>query len=462
MAKTKFYAVKEGHTTGIFTSWEECKVAIEGYPKSIHKSFSTIDEAKAFLVGDDIYKKQVEEDLANGYAVAYTDGSYDATTNRYAYGICIFDKEGNETSLCNVVNYPPFASSRNIAGEIYGVLTALDWAVSNGYEKIKIYHDLESISKWATGEFDANSDIAKYYIKQLNDKFKDCITYEFIKVKGHSNNPYNEKADQLASSALKGERKMIKGAHSFSVSNFEKSDIETIIELIMEENPEAKTERKIILGGEQIKLSFGKSNTMIKMYNNRKLLVQGKPNAAYQIVFTYISELLGEKRIIPLAKQAYRIKVDVSTVEGNFNNLCPNIPDTYNANIRTLIRQAIINLNGYFEAEEYGQYAFPALRAMEGHIKLLFSNQGVTIGRGFEQFDGNPSVGFVLKPEFSIPAPFNKNIQDCYNFYHRNRHKIFHFGDMIGTTDNTMIISTKEDADTIIRGALKLINDTIH
>ena len=462
MAKNKFYAVKEGHSTGVFASWEDCKTAVEGYPKAVYKGFQTEEEANAFFNGENIYRKQIEEDLASGYAVAYTDGSYDATTNRYAYGVCIFDNAGNEINLCNVVNYEPFAESKNIAGEVYGVLTALDWAISNGYEKVKIYHDLEGISKWANGEYDAKSDIAKYYVKQLNDKFKDCIDYEFVKVKGHSNNPYNEKADLLASSALKGERKMIKGAHSFSVSNFEKSDIETIIELIAEEAPEVKTDKKAILGGEQIRLSVGKHSTMIKIYGNKKLLVQGKPNAAYQIVFTYISELLGEKQIIPLAKQAYRIKVEVSTVDGNYNNLCPNIPDTYNANIRTLIRQAIINLNSYFEAEEYGQYAFPVLRAMEGHIKFLLGKHNIMIGKGFEQFDGNSSIGFVLKPEYIIPVPFNKNIEKCYNFYHKNRHKIFHFGDMLGATDNTMIISTKEQADTIIREALKLINDTVY
>jgi len=462
MAKTKYYAVKEGHTTGIFTSWDECKAAVEGYPKAVYKSFSTKDEANAFLDGEDIYIKQIENDITNGYVVAFTDGSYDEATNRYSYGICIFDDEGNEINLCNVVNYSPFASSRNIAGEIYGVLTALDWAVSNGYEKIRIYHDLESISKWATGEFDANSDIARYYVKQLNYKYKDCISYEFIKVEGHSNNPYNEKADQLASSALKGERKMIKGAHSFLIPNFEKDDIESIIELILEDASDAKIERKPILGGEQIKLSIGKSSTIITMYNKRKLLVQGKPNTAYQIVFTYISELLGEHNIIPLAKQAYRIKVDKDIIDHNYNNICSNVPDTYNANIRTLIRQAIINLNGHFEAEEYGQYAFPALRAMEGHIKFLFGKHNIKIERRFEQFTGSPGTGFVLNPGINIPAPFNINIQNCYNFYHKNRHKIFHFGDLVGSTDNTMIISTKAEADTIIREALKLINDTVY
>lgn len=462
MAKNKIYAVKEGYKTGIFTSWTECQSAVNGYTNPIFKSFPTEEEAKAFLDGDNIYLKQIKDDLTNGYVVAYTDGSYDEDTNQYAYGVCIFDSAGQEINLCNIVNYPLFASSRNIAGEIFGVLTALDWAVSNGCEKVKIYHDLEHVAKWVTGEYKANNEVSKYYVDQLDKKFNGCIKYEFVKVKGHSNNPYNEKADRLASGALKGERKMIKGANSFSISNFEKEDINAIIQLIKEESPEAKDERKAILGGEQIKLSIGNQSTMLKIYNNKKLLVQGKPNVAYQVVFTYISELLGEHKIVPLVKQAYRIKVDTDTLESNYINLCPNIPEAYNTNIKTLIRQAIINLNGYFEAEEYGQYAFPALRAMEGHIKYLFGKHNIMICRSFDQFIGNASTGYVLKSELNITSPDNTNIELCYNFYTKTRHKIFHFGDIIGETDNTKLIASKEEADNIIREALRLINNTVY
>ena len=31
----KFYAVKRGRKTGIFTSWEECKNSIDGYKNAV-------------------------------------------------------------------------------------------------------------------------------------------------------------------------------------------------------------------------------------------------------------------------------------------------------------------------------------------------------------------------------------------------------------------------------------------
>ena len=461
MAKYNYYAVKKGKVCGIFESWDECQKVISGVSSPDFKGFRTLEEAQAYLNDENIYWKQVEQDISNGYVVAYTDGSFNESTNEYSYGICIFDLDRNEINLCSKLSYAAFLESRNISGEIFGVITALDWAVSNGYEKIKIYHDLEGVSKWATGEYSANSEVAKYYTKVLSERFDTCIKYEFVKVPGHSNNPYNEKADRLANSALSGERKLIEGANSFVVPNFSDSDLETIISLINEELPELKEDRKEILGGKQIKLGTGKKNSVtIKFYNSNKLLVQSKPNAIYQIVLTYISELLGEKNVVKLVKQAYRIKINSDSLEANYANLCANIPANYNNSIKTLLRQAIINLNGYFEAEEYGQYAYPALRALEGHMKYLFNKNGIHVEKSFTQFKGNEVDGYVLST--SIQEPDKTNIENCYNYYVKTRHKIFHFGDIIGCTDNTYLIDTKQKADEIIRESIRLINNSAY
>ncbi len=47
----KFYAVKRGRKTGIFTTWEETENQVKGYPGAKHKSFKTREEAEAYLGG---------------------------------------------------------------------------------------------------------------------------------------------------------------------------------------------------------------------------------------------------------------------------------------------------------------------------------------------------------------------------------------------------------------------------
>ncbi len=73
----------------------------------------------------------------------------------------LIDSDLKENELCGYFNNPKYLPNMNIAGEIFGVIYALDWAVSNGYSKIKIYHDYEGIQKWASGEWKAESEIAK-------------------------------------------------------------------------------------------------------------------------------------------------------------------------------------------------------------------------------------------------------------------------------------------------------------
>lgn len=66
----KYYAVRKGLVTGIYTSWEECQQNVNGYPGAEFKSFSTEEEAKRYLSGENedilnIASKKGEESLLN-------------------------------------------------------------------------------------------------------------------------------------------------------------------------------------------------------------------------------------------------------------------------------------------------------------------------------------------------------------------------------------------------------------
>ena len=46
MKKQRFYVVWNGLTPGIYTSWDECKMQIEGVKQALYKAFDTLAEAK--------------------------------------------------------------------------------------------------------------------------------------------------------------------------------------------------------------------------------------------------------------------------------------------------------------------------------------------------------------------------------------------------------------------------------
>ncbi len=204
MAK-KYYAVRKGKTAGIYMNWDDCKAQVQGFSGAEYKSFPTITEAEAYMGG--VVKNSIQVENEGGVpvtdklnAVAYVDGSYNIATKEFSYGVVMFH-DGKELHFSQKVDDRELAEMRNVAGEIKGSECAMRYAVENGCETLVIYHDYEGISKWCTGAWKANKPgtIAyKKYYEEVSSKLK----VEFIKVKGHSGDRFNDVADELAKKAI--------------------------------------------------------------------------------------------------------------------------------------------------------------------------------------------------------------------------------------------------------------------
>lgn len=169
----KYYAVKAGRKIGVFNLWKVCEESIKGFPQPEYKLFNSKEEAEAYLSDKDLWDDIIINDISQGYIVAFSDGSYEKTLNRYSYGVLIINKEQTQITLCGYGNNEKYISSNNIIGEILGVINALDWAISNGYSKIKIYHDYEGLSKWISGNGMQKVILRKCMLSFIKQNLKD-------------------------------------------------------------------------------------------------------------------------------------------------------------------------------------------------------------------------------------------------------------------------------------------------
>ena len=193
MAK-KYYAVKNGRKTGVFTTWDECKRQVMGFKGAAYKGFETLEEAERFASDGDAADTSPREDAVT----AYVDGSYNIRTKVFSYGAVIFDN--GEITMNEAFEDEELASMRNVAGEIKGSMAAMRYCVERGIEKLDLYYDYAGIEKWCTGEWKTNKRGTIEY-KAYYDSIKDRLDVRFVKVKGHSGDKYNDMADRLAKDA---------------------------------------------------------------------------------------------------------------------------------------------------------------------------------------------------------------------------------------------------------------------
>lgn len=217
MAAKKFYAVKKGTVTGIFTEWAQCKASVDGFPGAEYKGFSTQEEAAAYLgVESDSAECIAEEGQMPGTATSvteqdyktvpgrllvYVDGSYDDSLPKYAFG-CVFLLEGGEIRLAygNGDN-PQSLKHRNVTGEMLGAMYAVKTAMMNGFSEVEICFDYEGIEKWVTGSWRSKTELTGKYAESMREWGRSIKIY-FTKVTAHSNVKYNELADATAKRGL--------------------------------------------------------------------------------------------------------------------------------------------------------------------------------------------------------------------------------------------------------------------
>ena len=135
----------------------------------------------------------------------YTDGSHLKGTDKVTYGICLVDGQAVSTHS-GELNTKEFKNKYNSdvsnpTAEFYAaaVVTGLIRDIPN--LEVTVYSDFNGVQKWISRGWKAKKpyikDLLSFIDKNLDTFAKNGSTIEFVWVKGHSGNKFNEMADQL-------------------------------------------------------------------------------------------------------------------------------------------------------------------------------------------------------------------------------------------------------------------------
>ena len=206
MAK-KYYAIAKGKSgiPKIVETWTECQKEVIGCKGAKYKSFASKEEAEKFISihenGGSFEEVKGNEEVKDDLIYIYVDGSFMVSKENYSYGFLVV-KNDEILYEDNGVGYDEEAIAlRNVSGEVEGAMKAIEYAIENGYKDIVLCYDYQGIESWALGTWKRNNRITQNYNEFMQEKFK-LIKVRFKKIKGHSGNKFNDRADILAKKAL--------------------------------------------------------------------------------------------------------------------------------------------------------------------------------------------------------------------------------------------------------------------
>lgn len=464
----KYYAVKKGNEIGIFENWEECEKSIKGFKGASYKSFGNKEDAEKFLTTEDEQildennsLKNVES-LGEDEIIIYSDGSYNDKLKLSSYGVVYLQKSQPEYYRSGIIDDKN--GSQNVIGEITGVLEGIKYAIFKKKTKAYIYHDYIGLSKWISKEWKINSSDASYYVNEVNNYSKE-IALEFVKVKAHSGEKYNEICDKLAKNELKSLEPSTSDEWGFRSYRFSDETIVKVLNKIKADESDFQFSvndknnhfvYQCFLGKEKLTFQKYKFNS-----TNQLLIPANQSINIYSLLLTYLNEHNSVNSILRSLNANNNTEVSEDLVKGRLYSIVPNLKNyQINQSIYKLILQGVYNL--FLNVKNFKDCSFlttPALRALEGQLKLLFKNElNIEIrSNSFGYFDKDAGTGIYSLQTVYVNQIDNKiatYINKCYNEYSRIRHKLLHFGDL--DIDDTMVL-TKDESQKVIIKTIELI-----
>ena len=243
-----------------------------------------------------------------------------------------------------------------------------------------------------------------------------------------------------------------------------------ILDLLKEDCDDLVVYEKEIPHGIQYELQISKP-TKQKLYvnyytNKNKIWISGRKEDLFNSFTMYIIELLDADEIPEFLNTVHNLNVDKDVVQSEFEKYFPHALGKLSGEITNYLHQAVYNLQINGDVYVANFLVEPAIRPLEGILKIALQENGFPIRKEDKDYDTffvfkEKEFGYVIKEQF-LENPPSKEIQKylckCYRFYRDNRHTMFHWDNPLGE-DTTRIIKTVTEAHVIIRDAVVLIDE---
>ncbi len=163
MPDKKYYVVWKGHQRGVYKSWAECKVQIDGFKGAYYKSYKDLDIARRALKnGGEIRSKSINSKIIKPSL------SVDAACSGNPG---VMEYQGVNTETKEQVFHMKFEEGTNNIGEFLGIVHGLAF-LKQHKSNLPIYTDSRIAMGWVE---------KKKCKTKLEPNFKNAKLFEMIK-----------------------------------------------------------------------------------------------------------------------------------------------------------------------------------------------------------------------------------------------------------------------------------------
>ncbi|MBP0726758.1 type II toxin-antitoxin system RnlA family toxin [Bacillus sp. RG28] len=257
------------------------------------------------------------------------------------------------------------------------------------------------------------------------------------------------------------------GSKYFIAKNIEHEDFEGIMEILCEsEYCKGKNPPQKNITFELYKFTghYNEPLTIHYYLTTKKILIQGRPLLLFTEAMSLIAELIELDEIPRFFNENYKIDILKSDVEQQFDYYFPYSHDKHPAKLKKVLHQAVYNLQIQGEMFVYSYLVFPALKALEGHLKYSLYNYNITLDDNrFNMFKYDESGR-----RYYLKTTYHSNVGDPskiayfekgYNFYNKHRHSLVHWADPSSPIDDTREIENIGEARTLIIDTFNIIDE---
>ncbi len=247
----------------------------------------------------------------------------------------------------------------------------------------------------------------------------------------------------------------------FYIKAIREQDVKAVLDFLKEDGGDVFENKPFAQGTKYKVRGIQGDEITIHHYNNKALMIQGRPRKLFSDVIVLLGELLPFKEVIEEQLKFYNINVTSADAIGELENRMPEAGKYLEDKLKTILSPCLVFKKIDVPLDDYTAFAFPALKGIEGVLKQIFREKGIIITKeGFGEYIENKALNVSLIGEAKEKF---KNIKtasaicNLYSFYNAQRHPLFHVDGLVASTKTL----SRGEALNLIESALNLIENSI-